>query len=83
MVVVAVPLWAVLPGVVFVGWAVGCAVVVWGGCWVLNWDGRERMVVCNDAAGYGGPEGAGWMPVGPGQEGEDEKWLFLGGMGMR
>lgn len=79
MVAVAVPLWCVLPGVVFAAWVVGCAAVVAGACWVLNWGGRERVVVCNNVADAGA-EGEGWMM---GQEGEDEKWLFLGGMGMR
>lgn len=69
---VAVPVWMVLPGGMFAVWLGGCAGVVWGMCWVLN--GREQVFVCNAASS------GGWMM---GQEGEDEKWLFVGGMGMR
>ncbi|KAH6617194.1 hypothetical protein F5144DRAFT_660093 [Chaetomium tenue] len=85
----AVPLWFVLPGVVFAGWVAGCVGV--GGVvvgWGLNGGmGKgERVLRCDAAVdgegGVGGGAGGGdgWMM---GQEvAEDEKWLFLGGMGM-
>lgn len=67
----AVPLWLILPGVIFALWACVCAGMVAAICWMLN--GRERMHQCAIGA-------EGWMM---GQETEDEKWMFLGGMGMR
>lgn len=85
----AVPLWVVLPGVGFAVWVGGCAGVVAAGCKVLNAGRGEQWVYgCDavDSGGGGGGVGAdgGWMM---GQEmeaeAEDEKWLFLGGMGMR
>jgi hypothetical protein len=67
----AVPLWFLLPGPVFAAWACACAGMVMAVCWMLN--GREQMYQCNAGS-------EGWMM---GQEAEDEKWMFLGGMGMR
>jgi hypothetical protein len=71
----AVPLVAVLPGVVFTVWMAGCAAYVAGVCWVLNGGKRGQrgaMYQCE-------AESKEWMAMG--QEGEDEKWLFVGGMG--
>jgi hypothetical protein len=67
----AVPLWFLLPGIVFAAWGCVCAGMVMGMCWMVN--GREQMYQCNAGS-------EGWIM---GQEAEDEKWLFVGGMGMR
>jgi hypothetical protein len=71
VILAAVPLWCVLPGAVFALWAAACAAVVAAMCWMLN--GKEQMYRCDAGS-------EGWMM---GQEVEDEKWMFLGGMGMR
>lgn len=71
MMVAAVPLWLMLPGAMFAMWTCLCAAMVMSMCWMLN--GRDQMHQCAASS-------EGWMM---GQEGEDEKWLFLGGMGMR
>lgn len=68
---IAVPLWFMLPGAVFVAWACVCAAMVMGMCWMVN--GKEQVYQCNAGS-------EGWMM---GQEAEDEKWMFVGGMGMR
>ncbi|KAK1754246.1 hypothetical protein QBC47DRAFT_429907 [Echria macrotheca] len=70
MLVVAVPLWMMLPGAMFAAWMGFCAIVVASMCRMLN--GRGQLHQC--AAGS-----EGWMM---GQDGDDEKWLFVGGMGM-
>ncbi|AEO64442.1 uncharacterized protein THITE_2110588 [Thermothielavioides terrestris NRRL 8126] len=70
VILAAVPLWCVLPGAVFALWAAACAAVVAAMCWMLN--GKEQMYRCDAGS-------EGWMM---GQEVEDEKWMFLGGMGM-
>ncbi|KAK4034849.1 hypothetical protein C8A01DRAFT_18409 [Parachaetomium inaequale] len=70
MMLLAVPLWFMLPGAMFAAWVCVCAGVVIAMCWMLN--GKEQMHQCNAGS-------EGWMM---GQEAEDEKWLFLGGMGM-
>jgi hypothetical protein len=67
----ALPLWFMLPGVLFAAWACVCAGVLTAMCWTIN--GKEQMYQCNAGS-------EGWMM---GQEAEDEKWLFIGGMGMR
>ncbi|KAK4248094.1 hypothetical protein C7999DRAFT_40723 [Corynascus novoguineensis] len=70
----AIPLWLVLPGALFAVWAGACAVVVAVACWMLKGD---------DIAGrtyrFNVGESGGWIK---GQEAEDEKWMFVGGMGM-
>ncbi|GAB1316154.1 hypothetical protein MFIFM68171_06364 [Madurella fahalii] len=65
----AVPLWLVLPGAVFAAWVCACAGMVMALCWVVN--GKEQMYQYAAAS-------EGWMM---GQETDDEKWMFLGGMG--
>lgn len=72
MLLAAVPR-LVLPGGVFAVWVCVCAGMVAAMCWMLN--GRAQMHLCNAGAGS-----EGWMM---GQEAEDEKWLFVSGMGMR
>ncbi|KAK3381945.1 hypothetical protein B0H63DRAFT_495379 [Podospora didyma] len=70
MMVAAVPLCLMLPGAMFAMWMCACAVVVMAMCWMLN--GSEQMHQCTAGS-------EGWM-MGP--ESEDEKWMFMGGMGM-
>ncbi|KXX73078.1 hypothetical protein MMYC01_205654 [Madurella mycetomatis] len=69
MMLTAVPLWLMLPGVAFAAWVCVCAGAVMALCWMLN--GKEQMHQCATASD-------GWMM---GQETDDEKWVFLGGMG--
>ncbi|KAK4449619.1 hypothetical protein QBC34DRAFT_298735 [Podospora aff. communis PSN243] len=64
MMVAALPVMMMMPGVVAMMWMACCAVVVMGMCTVVN--GREMVCVCSE-----GGEGV-----------EDEKWMFVGGMGM-
>ncbi|VBB79788.1 Putative protein of unknown function [Podospora comata] len=70
MMVMAVPLWMMMPGAMFAMWMCTCALMVMGMCWMLN--GREQMHMC-------AMESEGWM-MGP--EMDNEKWMFMGGMGM-
>ncbi|KAK4150660.1 hypothetical protein C8A00DRAFT_17866 [Chaetomidium leptoderma] len=72
MMLTAVPLWFVLPGAVFAAWVCVCAAAVTAMCWMLNGKGQQ-MHQCNAGS-------EGWM-MGQ-EEAEDEKWMFLGGMGM-
>ncbi len=71
MMLAAVPLWFILPGGLFAAWGCVCAGMVMAMCWMMN--GKEQMYQCNAGS-------ESWMM---GQEAEDEKWVFLGGMGMR
>ena len=71
MMLTAIPLWCMLPGAMFAAWLCVCGGIVMAMCWMLN--GKEQMYQCNAGSD-------GWMM---GQEAEDEKWMFLGGMGMR
>ncbi len=71
MMLAAVPLWFILPGGLFAAWGCACAGMVMAMCWMIN--GREQMYQCNARS-------ESWMM---GQEAEDEKWVFFGGMGMR
>jgi hypothetical protein len=73
MMMTAVPLWFVLPGAIFAAWVCVCAAMVMVMCWMLN--GREQTYQCPSAAGSEG--------LMMGHEVEDERWLFLGGIGMR
>ncbi|KAK3375906.1 hypothetical protein B0T24DRAFT_525744 [Lasiosphaeria ovina] len=70
MLLAAVPLALALPGAVFALWAAACAAYVAAVCWLLN--ARDHTHHCSAGS-------KGWMM---GQETEDEKWLFLGGMGV-
>ncbi|KAK4187427.1 hypothetical protein QBC35DRAFT_463850 [Podospora australis] len=70
MMVMVIPLWLMMPGAMFAMWMATCAMVVMGMCWMLN--GKEQTHMCN-------MESEGWM-MGP--EMENEKWMFMGGMGM-
>ncbi|KAK3991511.1 hypothetical protein QBC44DRAFT_286720 [Cladorrhinum sp. PSN332] len=68
----AVPMWMMLPGAMFAMWMGCCAMMVMAMCWMLN--GKEQMHMCN-------PESSSenWMM---GQDMENEKWMFMGGMGV-
>ncbi|KAK4165654.1 hypothetical protein QBC43DRAFT_234986 [Cladorrhinum sp. PSN259] len=72
MMVMAVPMWMMLPGAMFAMWMGCCAMMVMAMCWMLN--GKDQMHMSS-------PESAseGWMM---GQDMENEKWIFMGGMGM-
>lgn len=71
MMMAAIPMCLLLPGMVSAMWMCCCAAMVMAMCWMIN--GSEQMHHCNAGS-------EGWMM---GQEGEDEKWMFVGGMGMR
>ncbi|ROT37062.1 hypothetical protein SODALDRAFT_260001, partial [Sodiomyces alkalinus F11] len=64
----AVPLWMMLPGVVFLAWLCSSMSCVLGLSWFLNGD---DMVVNYD--------GSGSWTMEP--EVEEERWIFIGGMG--
>ena len=71
MVAGALPLYLIFPSSVFTIYACLCAAVVVVMSRMLN--GREEMHQCQAGC-------ESWMM---GQDMEDEKWLFMGGMGMR
>lgn len=68
-----VPLWACLPGLMFAIWMGCCMSTIMGMVWMLNGGGSARQMIRSTVAGD-------WMM---GQEMEDERWYFVGGMGMR
>lgn len=68
-----VPLWACLPGVLFAAWVGCCMSVIMGMVWMLNGRRSGRHMIRSTVAGD-------WMM---GQDMEDERWFFVGGMGMR
>ena len=73
MMAMAVPMWMMLPGAMFAMW-MGCYVMmVMAMCWMMN--GKEQMHMCNFDS-----SSEGWMM---GQDMDNEKWMFMGGMGMR
>lgn len=72
----ALPLCMMLPGAMFMTWMTVCAGAVMAMCWMLN--GREQMHHCSAGAGA-----EGLMMDHDAQQHADEKWMFIGGMGMR
>lgn len=66
-----IPLWLAMPGAVFALWCCACAILIAGLSRMLN--GPSRIIRCS--AGQDG-----WMM---GQESEDERWIFVGGMELR
>lgn len=71
----ALPLWLCLPGTFFVGWSVFCAGVVMGTCSFLN----KKEKVLRQAA----PSGSdAWGAAQGGAVGE-ERWIYVGGLGVR
>lgn len=71
MMVCAVPMYMMLPGAMFAMWVSACCMMCMAMCWMLN--GKEMMHQCVVGS-------KSWMM---GQESDDEKWMFMGGMGMR
>ncbi|KAK4175094.1 hypothetical protein QBC36DRAFT_302279 [Triangularia setosa] len=69
MMVMAIPLWMMMPGAMFAMWMCICTLVVMGMCWMLNDKEQMHMYAM---------ESEGWMM---GQEMDNEKWMFMGGMG--
>ncbi|KAM7201565.1 hypothetical protein V8F20_004793 [Naviculisporaceae sp. PSN 640] len=70
MMVCAVPMYMMLPGAMFALWMGVCCMMCMAMCWMLN--GKEMMHQCVVGS-------KSWMM---GQESDDEKWMFMGGMGM-
>ncbi|OIW24656.1 hypothetical protein CONLIGDRAFT_636786 [Coniochaeta ligniaria NRRL 30616] len=68
MVVAAVPLFLIMPGAVSALWCTACAMMIMGFARILN--GKSRVIRCMAGSD-------GWMM---GQEAEDEKWIYVGGM---
>jgi hypothetical protein len=71
MLVALVPMFLIMPGAVTAFWCAACAMTIMGLARILN--GKSRVVRC--VAGSDG-----WMM---GQEAEDEKWIYVGGMELR
>ena len=71
MMVAAIPMYMMLPGFMFAVWVCCCGLMCMCMCWMLN--GKEQMYQCVTGS-------ESWMM---GQESDDEKWMFMGGMGMR
>ncbi|KAK4225752.1 hypothetical protein QBC38DRAFT_394830 [Podospora fimiseda] len=70
MMIMAVPMWMMLPGAMFAMWMGCCATLVMAMCWILN--GKEQMHMCSLRSEN--------MMMGQGMD--NEKWMFMGGMGM-
>lgn len=71
MMVALIPLFLVMPGAVTALWCGVCAVIIMGFARILN--GKSRVIRCMAGSD-------GWMM---GQEAEDEKWIYVGGMELR
>lgn len=71
MLLFAAPLFLGLPGVMFVTWLAGCMAMVMGLSHLLN--GSDVVLSCKAGTD-------GWMM---GQETDDERWFFVGGMAQR
>lgn len=69
MLVAVVPLWLLCPGLVFLAWLGGCAALVVGASWSLN---GGRAAAANAS-----------IVRSPSPAVDDERWFFVGGMGMR
>ncbi|KAL8329643.1 hypothetical protein RB597_005087 [Gaeumannomyces tritici] len=77
IIMLALPIWLFLPGFVFSVWSLCSAAAVWCLCRLLNSSGP---VVRHPGPAADGGGGGSWM-MGP--DGEDERWFFVGGMGVR
>lgn len=71
MLVAVLPLWLILPGVLFAAWLCGCVSLILSLSWLLH--GKQQAIRCTAGS-------EGWMM---GQEVEDEKWIVVEGMGIR
>ncbi|KAL8359403.1 hypothetical protein RB601_007868 [Gaeumannomyces tritici] len=76
IIMLALPIWLFLPGFVFSVWSLCSAAAVWCLCRLLNSSGP---VVRHPGPAADGGGGGSWM-MGP--DGEDERWFFVGGMGV-
>jgi len=63
----ALPMYLMLPGVMFAMWMGGCALVVMAMCWLMN-DSSAETHHCMAGCDGNAPD--------------DEKWLFMSGMGI-
>lgn len=70
MITLAIPLFIVLPGILFAAWLAFSMSMVLGLSWLMN--GNDIIVNC-DEFGNSTPEA----------EEDEEKWIFIGGMGTR
>lgn len=75
IIMLALPIWLIFPGLVFSLWSVCSLAVVFCLCRLLN---SSDPVVRHP--GPAAVEGGSWM-MGP--DGEDERWFLVGGMGVR
>jgi len=71
MLVALIPLCLIMPGAVSALWCCACAMMIMGFARILN--GKSRVIRCMAGSD-------GWMM---GQEAEDEKWIYVGGMELR
>ncbi|KAH6675257.1 hypothetical protein F5X68DRAFT_224340 [Plectosphaerella plurivora] len=67
MIIMTIPLWLTMPGLLFATWIAGCVAIVHGLTWALNGD---SVVTC-DGSGS-------WTME---NEAEEERWIFVGGIG--
>lgn len=75
MLVSAIPLCLCLPGALYATWLGCCSALVLGMSWSLNGRGARGDIVRSPS-----PAADGWMM---GQEIDDERWFFVGGLGTR
>lgn len=75
MLVSVIPLWLVLPGALFAAWLGCCSALIMGMSWSLNAHGTRGETIRSPS-----PAADGWMM---GQETDDERWFYVGGMGAR
>lgn len=71
--VLVMPFWLFLPGVLFAAWSGCCGAFVLSMSWYLN--GSTGRVIRSPS-----PTADGWTI---GQEVDDEQWFFVGGLGAR
>lgn len=71
MMIAIVPLCLIMPGAVSALWLCACTMAIIGFARLLN--GKSRVIRCMAGSD-------GWMM---GQEAEDEKWIYVGGMELR
>jgi hypothetical protein len=71
MIVAVIPLFLIMPGAVSALWCGACAMMIMGLARMLN--GKNRVIRCMAGSD-------GWMM---GQEAEDEKWIYVGGLELR
>ena len=73
-VLLAVPLWLCLPGILFCGWAASYASCLVGFAWMWQRSLRAtKTIKCAEGS-------KSWMM---GHEAEDERWIYVSGLGQR